>query len=139
MFDALRAAITKRIEVAAELAGFVVSLSGASLAALFGKLILAVLLGAIALGLFLRGVARRAGPRVAEPATPRWVGPASALLSLLEAAVLVEATQLPVRFDQPGFELHHWGLVLACVGVGYFVQERLLRAFAARRGTHAGR
>ena len=139
MPDTLRSAIARRIEVAAELAGLAVSLSGVSLAALFGKLILAVLLGAIALGLFLRVAARRAGPRAAEPATPRWVGPASALLSLVEAAVLVEATHLPVRFDQPGFELHHWGLVLVGVGVGYVAQARLLRAVATRRGTQAGR
>lgn len=139
MPDTLRAAIAKRIEVVAELLGLAVSLSGAGLAAIFGKLILAMLLGAMALGLFLRVSARRAGPREAEPATPRWVGPASALLSLVEAAVLVEATHLPVRFDQPGFELHHWGLVLVGLGVGYFVQERLLRAMALRRGTQARR
>jgi hypothetical protein len=152
--------VARRLGTVAELAGLAVSFSGATVAAVFGRLIPAVVLGAIALGFVLRVSARRAQPRAAEmttprpmdtsvdpprgcgpawerpgarPAKPRWVSPVSALLSLVEAAVLVEATHLPVRFDQPGFEPSHWVLVLVCVCAAYFVQERLLCALARRR------
>ena len=130
----LRAAVAKRLGAIAELAGFAFSLSGATVAAIFGRLIPAVVLGAIALGFVLRRSARRVEPRPgARPAKPRWVSPASALLALVEAAVLVEATHLPVRFDQPGFEPYHWVWVLVCVGAAYLVQDRLLCALARRR------
>ncbi len=129
----LRAAVAKRLGAVAELAGLAFSLSGATVAAVFGRLIPAVVLGAIALGFILRVSARRVQPRAAEPAKPRWVSPVSALLSLVEAAVLVEATHLPVRFEQPGFEPYHWVLVLVCVVAAYVVQDRLLCALARRR------
>jgi hypothetical protein len=43
-------------------------------------------------------------------------------LSVLEMGVLVEMTQLPVRFDQPGFEMSHWLWVLLGLAGLFIVQ-----------------
>lgn len=127
MFPAVRSAVAKRFEVLAEIAGFTLSLSGATLAAVLGKLLVAVVLGSITLGFFLRLSNRRAG-RVAVPApTPPWVRPLAAVLSVIEVAVLVEAINLPIRFHDLGFAYLHWALALVALVVAYLLQVRLLR------------
>jgi hypothetical protein len=127
MLAAVRSAVAKRLEVLAEVMGLALSLSGATLAAVLGKLLVAAVLGAITLGFFLRLSNRRAG-RVAVPApTPPWVRPVAAALSVVEVAALVEATNLPVRFYDPGFSYIHWVLTLVALVVAYVLQVRLLR------------
>lgn len=59
MFAALRQAFARRIEFIAELVGLLISLSGATVAAVLGRLMLAAVLGAIVFGLFLRLSGRR--------------------------------------------------------------------------------
>ena len=127
MLAAVRSAVAKRLEVLAEITGLALSLSGTTLAAVLGKLLVAVVLGANTLGFFLRLSNRRAG-RVALPASsPPWVRPLAALLSAVEVAVLVEAINLPVRFHDPGFAYVHWALTLVALVVAYVLQVRLLR------------
>jgi len=60
----------------------------------------------------------------------------AALVSAVEVAVLVEATKLPVRHDQPDFTQANWLLVLLAWGVAYTLQARWLGAAVAhhRRG-----
>jgi hypothetical protein len=132
MFAAVRSAVAKRLEVLAEVVGLALSFSGASLAAVLGKLLVAGVLGAITLGFFLRLSSRRAG-RVALPLpTPPWVRPVAAALSVVEVAVLVEAVNLPVRFYDPGFEYAHWVLALVAFVVAYVLQVRLLRSIRGK-------
>jgi hypothetical protein len=126
MFAAVRSAVAKRLEVLAEVVGLALSFSGASLAAVLGKLLVAGVLGAITLGFFLRLSSRRAG-RVALPLpTPPWVRPVAAALSVVEVAVLVEAV-----YD-PGFEYAHWVLALVAFVVAYVLQVRLLRSIRGK-------
>ena len=72
-----------------------------SVAMVLGKLFLAVILGAVALGVFLRFAdrQRRGAQTPVKIATPAWVQAVAALVSAVEVAVLVEATKLPVRHD----------------------------------------
>ena len=115
----LRQRIAEGIWVVADTAGIFLSGFGAITVALLGKVMLAVVLGAIALGFFLRLVGRR-GVRAAEaPRLGLRYQVPSALVAAVEVALLTEATNLPVRFDQPGFQAWHWGLVLVALVVAY--------------------
>ena len=138
MLPALRSTLAKRFDSLIDLAGIGLSLSGATAAIVFGKLLLAVILGSVTLGIFLRFAARRAKRLSPSAQTHGWIRPVSAILTVVEAAVLVEATGLPVRFSQPGFEAYHWIYVLLFLGVAYRLQARLLSAMSRRRdGTSA--
>lgn len=110
------------------------ALIGAPVAMVLGKLFLAVILGAVALGVFLRfaGRQRRGAPTPVKIATPAWVHAVATLASAVEVAVLVEATKLPVRHDQPDFTQANWLLVLLAWGVAYALQTRWLGAAVAR-------
>jgi hypothetical protein len=133
MLASVRTAISKRVEWIAEFAGLAISLSGATVAAVFGRLFIAVFLGGIALGFFLRLSGRR-GP------TPRHIDPPSlafrfgvGALSFVETAALVEATNLPVRYGQPEFAQSNWLLVIAVFAATYLLQIRLFASL--RRAT----
>ena len=110
------------------------ALIGAPVAMVLGKLFLAVILGAVALGVFLRFAnrQRRGAPTPVKIATPAWVHAVAALASAVEVAVLVEATKLPVRHDQPDFTQANWLLVLLAWGVAHTLQTRWLGAAVAR-------
>jgi hypothetical protein len=134
MFPILKKKISNGFLVAVDTAGMIFSLSGASVVAVLGKLMLAAVLGAVALGFFLRLSGRRApAPSFAQP-TPRRYYVVAGFLSVLEVALLTEATDLPVRFYQPGFELQHWILVAGALAVTFVVQVQLIRSiFRSRR------
>jgi hypothetical protein len=133
MLPVLRRKVVDGLLVAADVAGLLACGAGASVVLLLGKLMLAAVLAALALGFFLRLAGRRRPPPLAPARPPAWYYGASALLAAVEVALLVEATKLPVRFDQPGFERWHWGLVLAALAVAYLVQLQIFRALGSRR------
>ena len=133
MLPAVQSALAKRFDSLIDLAGIGLSLSGATAAIVFGKLLLAVILGSVTLGIFLRFAGRRAKRLSPSEQTPGWIRPVSAILTVVEAAVWVEATDLPVRFSQLGFEAYHWIYVLLFLGVGYRLQARLLSVMSRRR------
>ena len=120
-----------------DILGLVLSVSGASVVALLGKAMLAVVLFAIALGFFLRISGRRKGVVKSKPSLPSWTRLASGLLAAAETAMLVEATNLPVRFHQPGFEPWHWVLVVVALWVAYALHMRLLAALVPSRNVTA--
>ena len=125
------------IEVSLDIAGLLVSVSGATVAAVFGKFIVGVVLGALALGFVLRLKLRRPATLPVTQA-PAWVRPVVAALSAVEAAVLVESTNLPVRFGQEGFAYGHWALVGLVFASLYLLQVSLLKRLSVkRRGTSA--
>ncbi len=129
MLSRTRKAIAARFEALAEIAGLALSLSGAAIASLLGKLLLALILGAIALGIFFRLAGRQRRAQAAgAPRQPAWPGVVASLLALVEAGVVVEAVDLPVRFHQPGFAFHHWLIVAVAVLAATWLQRRLLRS-----------
>lgn len=103
------------------------SASGTAAALVFGKVLLAVALGAFALGAFFRLSSRRRQQQAIDVRDPAWLAPVASLITVVECALLVEATDLPVRFSQPGFQVHHWLFVLAFLIVAFVAQSRLIR------------
>lgn len=137
MFLTLKRKVADGFLVIADVAGLVLSASGASVVVILGKLMLAVVLGAIALGFFLRLAGRRRQPSFAPARTPAWCYFASVVLAAVEVALLVEATTLPIRFHQSGFEPWHWVLVVAALVVAYVVHMQVFRYFTGRRNVAA--
>lgn len=119
--------------VVVEVAGLLLSASGASVVAFFGKLMLAGILAAVALGFFLRLVGRRQQKSVLPASTPRWCYFLWALLAVVEVSLLVEIAQLPVRFYQPGFEIWHWALVAIALWACFMVNMQMFRLITVRR------
>lgn len=133
MLLTLKRRIAKGFLVAADVAGVALSGSGAAVVALLGKFMLAVVLGAMALGFFLRLTGHRRAQVVALPPIPRWSRGVSAALAAVEVALLVEATNFPVRFDQRGFESWHWALVLVAFAAAYSLNLRVVGSLIRRR------
>jgi uncharacterized membrane protein YfcA len=125
-----KAAVQGRVLLVAEVVGTLASAVGVPLAAITGKVYLAALVALFGLGCCLRFFRlkrrlRQTGhTRVSiPPAAPAWLTPAVGLLSAVEVALLVEATRLPVRADQPGFDTANWWWVLAGFVVLFWVQR----------------
>ena len=133
MLLALKRRIAEGLLVGADVAGIALSGSSAAVVAFLGKFMLAVVLGAIALGFFLRLVGRRRVRVIAPPPIPMWSRAVSATLAAVEVALLVEATNFPVRFDQAGFQPWHWALVLVALAVAYPLNLRVIRSLFGRR------
>lgn len=127
MLIEIRKSAGRKLEVAVEAVGAVASMSGAFGALVFGKALLALVLGAVALGIVLRLVSRRSGLQTAQPVQlPLWVSAVAGCLSVIECAAIVEAGDLPVRFSQPGFAFHHWAIVLLAFLGAFFLQRKVL-------------
>jgi cytochrome bd-type quinol oxidase subunit 2 len=140
MFQKPQKFVVGKLQVALEIVGTIASLSGAALAVVFGKLLLAVAFGALAGGIFFRMINRRSSSQLSGAAPPpRWVSVAAAVLSVVEGAVLVEATNLPVRYSQEGFQLHHWVLVVVFLVVAFIVQRRVLSMLVQNRNSRPTR
>jgi hypothetical protein len=127
MLIELRKSAASKLELAVEVVGAVASMSGAFGALVFGKALLALVLGVVALGIVLRLIGRRSGRQSAQPIQlPLWVSVVAVSLSVIECAAIVEATDLPVRFSQPGFAFHRWALVFLAFLVAFFLQRKVL-------------
>ena len=123
----MRVSVREGLLAGTEVAGLVASLAGTSVAIVFGKLMLAVVLGFFAAGVFLRLTGRRARQeQKATISSPAWVKVVAGLLALAFTALLVEMTALPVRFDQAGFSYLHWVLVCACSALTFHWLAKLL-------------
>ncbi len=133
MLQKFRNAASHALMLGVEATGAFLAGSGAAVALFLGKLFAAAALAAITLGIFLRLASRRR-KMPAEPApAPPWLQFACALLALVETAALTEATNLPVRGIQPGFQKSNWILVLAALAALYLIQLRFFRSLRARR------
>ena len=118
----------------------VLSLIGAPVALLLGKLFLAAILMGVVAGVWLR-FASRARRQKQEPvlpvAFPRWPTFAAGGLAAVEIAFLVESTKLAVRTDQPNFEQSNWLWVLLAWGVAFYVQRGWLQQWFIVRKSRA--
>jgi len=132
VFSELRKSFAAKVEVALESTGFLLSLFGASLAAAFGRFLVALLLAAIALDIGLRLVGHQRLASRLEPKVSGWARAAILSFSLVAVAVLIEATDTPVRIHQEGFSYVHWAMVLVAVAFLYFVQVRAFAALSRR-------
>lgn len=113
------------------------ALSGATVAAVLGKLLIGVVLAGLAIGFVLRLKSRKAKlASQAHETTAPVTGIArfaAGALSVAEVALLVEAANLPVRFNQDGFHMGHWYLVLLALAAAYLLQLPLFSKLLARQ------
>jgi len=116
-----------------DIIGFAASLAGASVALLLGKLFAAVLFVLLAVGVLNRFVRRRRGDAVYQQPAPPWVLVVCVVFSIIETSVIAEASNLPVRFDQPGFEKSNWLFVVALLLVLFYGQRYLFMRMLPRR------
>jgi hypothetical protein len=128
-----RSAISAKIELLAEGLALALSASGALTAAIFGKLLLGLLLGCIAVGFVLRLKTRRTTKGQAAATAPTLPAKlTTAVLSFAETAAAVEASNLPVRFDQEGFQFIHWALLAVFFIVAYLLQRPLVSTILSK-------
>jgi hypothetical protein len=125
MLRALKQRLVEGLGVALEGLGFFGSLAGASVSLFLGKLLASALFVLLAVGILNRFVRRRRGERAEEQRAPVWVLVVCVVLSIVEAGAVVEAMNLPVRFDQPGFEKSNLLLVVAMLLVFFHGQRYL--------------
>ncbi len=130
----LRQAVASKLEMAAEVLGLVISVSGATVAAVLGKLIIGAVLAGVAIGFVLRLKSRRTGSLGRAAQVPAWVRPSAAALSVVEVALLVEAVNLPIPFSQEGFQYGHWYVVALAFFALYLLQSSVLVGMARRAG-----
>src|SRR5687767_7363187 len=122
----IRTSFQSAVGLAIEAVALLASSSGAAVAVVFGKALLAVALGAIALGVFFRFTSRQRRALPVEQRAPTWVSPVVALTTVVECAALVEAVDLPVRLSQPGFQYYHWLFVGVFLLLAYGAQTKLV-------------
>ncbi|MDA8523279.1 hypothetical protein [Acidovorax sp. NCPPB 4044] len=117
------------------------ALFSASAALALGKVALAALLALVGFGICVRLARHRRAVACTVPAVAPGravaLSVAAAVLAVLESALLVEATGLPVRHDQPGFEPSNWAWVLGALAVLFWGQRALLLRWARHRGAAA--
>ncbi len=133
LIGGLRQRFAAVLELLVEIVGLIGAFAGTAVALFLGKLFAAAVLAGVTTGIVLRIAGRRGLPRTSvAPPSPAWRALCAAL-SLVETALLVEASNLPVRVTQPGFEKSNWLLVIAALIVLYVLQMRLLGAFRSHR------
>jgi len=132
LFARLKTEVSQRLAYALDAVAFAVSVTGASFSALFGKFAIGAVLAGVAIGFVLRLKYRGSqAPTTSSPPTLQ-ARALCALTSLLATAFLVESTNLPVRFNQDGFQYSHWALVLACFLALYWLQVPLATKYFHR-------
>ena len=133
----LRASLGERVELLLDGVAVAFALSGATVAAVLGKLLVGLVLAGLAVGFVLRLKNRKA--KLASPAneaTVPFTGIArfaAGAVSVAEVALLVEAANLPVRFNQDGFHMGHWYLVLLALAAAYLLQLPLFSRLLSRQ------
>ena len=76
----------------------------------------------------------QAAPAPAAPVVrPLWITLVSGGLAVIGSAAVVEAVNLPVRFDQSGFEKSNWLMIIAMILVFYWILSAILARLSARR------
>lgn len=82
-----------------------------------GKFVVGLALAFITAAVAMRLVWRRkrADHVKSQERLPVWTQIAAVLLALFGSGALVEMTKLPVRFDQPGFAMSNWLIVMIAI------------------------
>jgi hypothetical protein len=124
-FAKLRASISNNFIYALEALCALFGISGIAGAIFFGKMLLALILACLTVAVLFRLAGRRTPKTKTQADVPAWKRAITLLLSVICSALLVEAINLPVRFDQPHFDYLHWGLAVALVVAFYLLFKRL--------------
>lgn len=133
MLTKIKHSIKSKLQIALESIVLLSSGISAPAALVFGKPFLAIILTAIALGVFLRFANRRNESTPTPTEAPLWVAVCSSLASVISIAALVEATNLPVRFDHSGFSYLNWLLVIAALSIAFMFFTKLIKTLLNRK------
>ncbi len=107
---------------------------GSAICFVVGKVVVGLILLAMMIAVVMRLLWRRkrADRMRSIQRMPVWCKVVASLTALSISAVLVEMTKLPVRFDQPNFEMYHWLLVIISIMLFYSWCISILRAWLNR-------
>jgi amino acid transporter len=105
-----------------------------------GKFVVGLILAAITLAIIMRLLWRRkhADRILVAQKLPFWAKTISFLGALVGSGVLVEATKLPVRFDQADFSMANWLIVIIAIWFINQVLRNLLKTWLRRLGATSG-
>lgn len=108
---------------------------GAAICFAVGKVVVGLVLACITAAVVMRLVWRRkrADQVHHEKRLPLWAQAIAALFALFGSGALVEMTKLPVRFDQPGFEMINWLIVIFAIALLNNWCRSLLKAMLNRK------
>jgi hypothetical protein len=103
---------------------------GAVICFAVGKFVVGLALALITVAVVMRLLWRRrhAERVLVTQKLPMWANALSFLGALVGSAVLVEAVKLPVRFDQPGFSMAYWLVVIMAI---WFIHQGIRGLFKA--------
>jgi hypothetical protein len=103
---------------------------GAAICFAVGKFVIGFVLVLITAAVVMRLLWRRrhAERVLVTQKLPMWANALSFLGALVGSAVLVEAVKLPVRFDQPGFSMAYWLVVIVAI---WFIHQGIRGLFKA--------
>jgi hypothetical protein len=133
MLTKFRQSASARFSLLIDGAEVAVFLLGSGVSIVFGKLLAAALFGLLVVGVARRFFRRSNGRMLAVKPLPLWVPVVSGALAAIEAAIVVEAIQLPVHFYQSGFEKSNLLLVLAILIVFYVLQRAFFQRMLSER------
>jgi multisubunit Na+/H+ antiporter MnhE subunit len=113
---------------------------GSAICFAVGKFVVGLILAVITLAVIMRLLWRRkhADRVLAAQKLPFWAKALSFFGALVGAAVLVEATKLPVRFDQPEFSMAYWLIVLTAIWFIYLGIRSLFKTWIQKPTTSTG-
>jgi hypothetical protein len=105
-----------------------------------GKFVVGLILTAITMAIIMRLLWRRkhADRILVAQKLPFWAKTISLLGALVGSGVLVEATKLPVRFDQPDFSMANWLIVIVAIWFINQVLRNLLKTWLQKLGATPG-
>lgn len=134
MLTRLRAGLKSRMSMLIDGVEVGALVLGGGLSIVFGKLFAAVVFAAIAVGVASRFLRHRNVVLTPRP-LPIWVSLASSGLAVVGAAIVVEAINLPIRFDQIGFEKSNLLIVVALILVFHWPLRSLFRRLLSKSST----
>ncbi len=100
-----------------------------------GKVVVGLILACVTAAVVMRLLwrRRRADRTKSQDRLPVWAQLVAAFVALVGSAVTVEMTKLPVRFDQPGFEMSNWLIVILAIALLNSWCRSLLKAMLNRK------
>jgi amino acid transporter len=113
----LQSSAGSALDIASSIAQVMVPGGGSVICFAVGKVVVGLILACITAAVVMRLVWRRkrADHAKSQERLPVWAQIAAVLLALIGSGTLVEMAKLPVRFDQPGFALSNWLIVMIAI------------------------
>lgn len=132
MLAKFRQGISNRLTILVDGLEIILLLLGSGTAMVFGKVLAAIVFALLAIGVATRFFRRRTVVLALKP-LPLWVSLVNGAIAVIGTAIVVEAINLPVRFDQAGFEKSNLLLVVAMLLAQYCISRAFFRRLLSER------